>query len=80
MKDKKKGTIPSAAIENEVSDSAPHPAVADAGQNTENDIQRISPCVDIKYPFTEEGKPACLSKACPKNDTCKVCCKDWRKT
>lgn len=35
-------------------------------------------CVDIKHPYTEEGKPACLSSACPKNSTCKVCCKDWR--
>ena len=38
-----------------------------------------SPCIDIKHPFTEEGKPVCLSLACPKNDTCKVCCKDWSK-
>lgn len=37
------------------------------------------PCHEIKYPFTEEGKPACLSKACPKNKDCKVCCKDWSK-
>ena len=43
-------------------------------------VERLYPCVDIKHPFTEEGKPACLSRACPKNDTCKVCCKDWRKT
>ena len=45
----------------------------------EDNVTRISPCVDIKYPFTEEGKPACLSRACPKNNTCKVCCKDWSK-
>ena len=37
------------------------------------------PCHDIKYPFTEEGKPACLSNACPKGRECKVCCKDWSK-
>ena len=43
-----------------------------------DEVLRISPCVDIKYPFTEEGKPACLSVACPKNDKCKECCKDWR--
>lgn len=42
-----------------------------------NEVIRKSPCVDIKYPFTEEGKPACLSMACPKNKDCKVCCKDW---
>lgn len=40
---------------------------------------RISACVDIEYPFTEEGKPSCLSRACPKNNYCKVCCKDWSK-
>lgn len=38
-----------------------------------------SPCADIRYPFTEEGKPACLSRACPKNSYCKECCKDWSK-
>lgn len=42
-------------------------------------VKRISPCADIKYPYTEEGKPACLSLACPKNKDCKVCCKDWSK-
>lgn len=40
---------------------------------------RKSPCVDIKYPFTEDGRPSCLSRACPKNNDCKVCCKDWSK-
>ena len=40
---------------------------------------RISACAEIKYPFTEEGKPACLSRACPKNKECKICCKDWSK-
>ena len=40
-------------------------------------VERISPCEGIKYPYTEEGKPACLSLACPKNNSCKVCCKDW---
>ena len=40
-----------------------------------DEVLRINPCVDIKYPFTEEGKPACLSVACPKNDNCKECCK-----
>ena len=42
-----------------------------------DEVVRIDPCVDIKYPFTEEGKPACLSRACPKNNDCKICCKDW---
>ncbi len=46
---------------------------------SDNTVERISPCVDIKYPFTEEGKPSCLSMACPKNKDCKVCCKDWSK-
>jgi hypothetical protein len=45
----------------------------------EDQIERISPCEDIKYPYTEDGKPACLSQACPKNSYCKVCCKDWSK-
>lgn len=42
-------------------------------------VERIDPCVDIEYPFTEDGKPACLSRACPKNNSCKWCCKDWSK-
>lgn len=48
-------------------------------QETEISDARPSACVDIEYPFTEEGKPSCLSMACPKNKECKICCKDWRK-
>lgn len=47
-------------------------------EREEDDVIRINPCTDIQYPYTEEGKPACLSEACPKWDSCKVCCKDWR--
>ena len=57
-----------------------HPAPEGSGQSDKETVTRISPCVDIEYPFTEEGKPACLSRACPKNNTCKECCKDWRKS
>ena len=79
MYKKQEGAIPLAAIENEVLGSVPHSAVADAGHSGEGTVTRISPCVDIEYPFTEEGKPSCLSRACPKDKECKVCCKDWRK-
>lgn len=80
MLDEKKGAIPSEPMENGVSHRLIHPAPAGAelsNEDTEIDGIRISACVDIKYPFTEEGKPFCLSRACPKNNTCKVCCKDW---
>ena len=59
-----------------------HPAGAAAvpsEEDTEISGIRISACVGIKYPFTEEGKPSCLSRACPKNKECKICCKDWSK-
>ena len=42
-------------------------------------VVRISPCDGIEHPYTEEGKAACLSLACPKNNGCRVCCKDWSK-
>ena len=79
MKDKKKGAIPSDPMENseEFTTGSFTPQAQPSG-NQEKESR--SSCVDIQYPFTAEGKPACLSKACPKNDTCKVCCKDWRKT
>ena len=77
-----KGAIPSAVIGNsdEFSTAAFTPQAQPSGcQKNEKDVTRISPCVDIKYPFTEEGRPACLSRACPKNNNCKICCKDWSK-
>ena len=79
MKDKKKGAIPSAVIGNsdEFSTAAFTPQAQPSGIQ-EKEIKNS--CVDIKHPYTEEGKPACLSRACPKNNTCKVCCKDWRYT
>ena len=86
MKGKRKrgGLSPLAAMENSqsLSQRAIHPAGAAAVlPEEEKEIAgvRISACVGIKYPFTEEGKPACLSRACPKNKECKICCKDWRK-
>lgn len=83
MMEKEKGAIPSAAMENGVYHSLIHPAVADAELSEEDrEISgiRACACVGIKYPYTEEGKPACLSRACPKNNSCKVCCKDWSKS
>lgn len=47
-------------------------------QYEKSDSEYPYPCVGISHPFTEQGKPACLSKACPKDRECKVCCKDWR--
>lgn len=86
MKGKKTrgGLSPLAAMENSTSlpQRAIHPAVADAvppEEDREISGIRISACVGIKYPFTEEGKPSCLSRACPKNKECKICCKDWSK-
>ncbi len=79
---RKKGAIPSGNVENsdEFTHNPVHPAPEGSGQSDKETVTRISPCVDIEYPFTEEGKPACLSRACPKNNTCKECCKDWRKS
>lgn len=92
---RKKGAIPSGNVENSDEfthttaqrDSGASllacgvdPAPEGSGQSDKETVTRISPCVDIEYPFTEEGKPSCLSRACPKDKECKVCCKDWRKS
>jgi hypothetical protein len=80
---KKKGTIPSEDVEKSSTlhtTSFTPQAQPSSNQENEKDVIRISPCVDIEYPFTEEGKPSCLSRACPKDKECKVCCKDWRNT
>ena len=79
---KKKGAIPSGNVENsdEFTHNPVHPAPTGSISQEKEDVIRKSSCVDIEYPFTEEGKPACLSRACPKNNTCKECCKDWRKS
>ena len=84
MKDKKKGAIPSGNVENsgEFTHNPIHPAPEGSGlpeEDKEIAGVRVCACVGVKYPFTEEGKPACLSRACPKNNNCKICCKDWRK-
>ena len=80
---RKKGAIPSENVESSeefTKGSFTPQAQPSSDQENETDVIRISPCVDIKYPFTEEGKPSCLSRACPKYKECKVCCKDWRNT
>lgn len=80
---RKKGTVPSEPMENSeefTTGSFTPQAQPSSDQENETDVIRISPCVDIEYPFTEEGKPSCLSRACPKDKECKVCCKDWRNT